>query len=178
MFKNKKFRIIVLAFCVVLVLMTVACSSDEAFEDISGSAAASGVEDTGLPELKIISSTEGKEWVVVDTTYGTFRYSVAFADIMSVETVNQNNAAQLKFFAQIDGSNVLIYTIHYNANIGTPCGRLSLDDNHKDIPVFVEFEHISGSIHADWLSTYYAVEETFNDVIGSMSENSGFNAEG
>lgn len=126
-----------------------------------------------VPEGKfgIISITEDNEWVNVETTYGKFRYPFAFSDLVKVEAEDEGDSQSLEFSALIDDEYTIIYTINYNSDEGMPCGILMLD---KEIPVSVEFEEISDTLNDDWASTFYAAQETFNDVVSSMAENENF----
>lgn len=126
-----------------------------------------------LPELQIISTAEVEDLVVVESTYGTFHYPFAFSDIIGVKTINQETSSKLQFFARIDGEEVVIYTIHYNDAVGDRCGTLRLEDN-AEVEVFVEFTDAPTSLSSGWLTTFYATQETFNDVLFSMSDDGQF----
>ena len=122
-------------------------------------------------ELSIMSVTEDGDWVTVKTSYITLRYPFAFSDIIEVEAFNENSASQLRFYSEMDGKKILNYVIHFNDNEGTPCGTLDLK---KEIPVSAEFKAPPKKLSKDWYSTFYAVQETFNDVLKSMSEDKAF----
>lgn len=133
-------------------------------------------EPTGsfLPTLEMVSVAERGEWVEVETTFGSFRYPAAFADFFGVEAVDQGESARLQFDAQLAGKNVTVYTIHYNKAVGLRCGTLKLSDTAAEIAVYAEFAEKTDDIPADWLKTFYAVQETFNDVLLSMAEDGRF----
>lgn len=124
--------------------------------------------------LSIMSITENGEWRVLDTTYGKLRYPFAFSDIIEVEAFNEGALSELRFYAKIEGKKMLNYTIHFNDNEGIACGTLKLKD---EIPVSVVFEDAPEGLKEDWLSTFYAVQETFNDVLKSMEENKKFSSD-
>lgn len=128
---------------------------------------------TDLPELKLISSEEVENWVIVETTYGKFRYPYAFTDIIGVNVLNQGIAAQLQFLANIDGNDAVLYTIHYNNPIGSPFGTLKLD-HVGEVEVSVEFGDVPESVSSDWENTFYAAQDTFNDVRVFMMEDARF----
>ncbi len=121
--------------------------------------------------LSIISTTESGDWVTVKTSFISLRYPFAFSDIIAVEAYNEGLASQLRFYANIDGKKTLNYVIYFNSNEGIPCGTLKLQG---EIPVSVEFEKAPKKLSEDWLNTFYAVQETFNDVLKSMENNKSF----
>lgn len=118
--------------------------------------------------LSIISTTESGDWVTVKTSFISLRYPFAFSDIIAVEAYNEGLASQLRFYSNLDGKKTLNYVIYFNSNEGIPCGTLKLQG---EIPISVEFEKAPKKLSEDWLNTFYAVQETFNDVIKSMEEN-------
>lgn len=151
-----------------VVLSFVFLKNDPEFEEPSG------IIDVTLSELKVISSTENDGSVDVETTYGKFSYPSAFADIMSVKAVSEEKTTALQFFSNIDGKEALIYTIYYNNDIGTPCGLYTFSESGEEIVVSVVFENLPENISSDWISTFRATQETFNDVIESMDEDERF----
>ena len=187
--KKKLIVIIAAAVCLVAVIAAViiACVSNgsggvtDAQSVQSGTDAATqtetGENETGFPELEIISVTEVGEWVEVDTTYGKFHYPYAFSDIISFEAESTDSTAQIKFYANLDGTKTLMYTLHYSEKGDDDwdlCGTFKPSDNAEAIAVYVEFEEAPGDVSGDWLTTFLAARETFNDVISSMDKNEGF----
>lgn len=121
--------------------------------------------------LSIETTTQNGDWITVKTSFINFRYPFAFSDIIEVETYNEGLSSQLRFYANIDGKKLLNYVIYFNSNEGISCGTLKLQG---EIPVSVEFEKAPKKLSEDWLNTFYAVQETFNDVLKSMEENKAF----
>lgn len=132
---------------------------------------------TKPPSLKLLSIAERGEWMVVETSYGFFRYPTAFADILAPEVIDQGTSSQLQFIAQIADRSLVLYSMHYNEERGARCGTLRLSDTVADMPVYVEFAEPPQGVSDDWLNTFYAVQETFNDVLDSMAEDSRFTRE-
>lgn len=165
----KRRKILTLLTAIVMVVLGVAVGfvvgRDSVPDDVIVS---SQTADDGL---SIMSTTESGEWVTVKTSYMTIRYPFAFSDIIEVEAYNEEFASQLRFYVYISGKKTLNYVIHFNSDEGLPCGTLKLQN---DIPVSVEFKKASDRLSEDWLSTFYAVQETFNDVLKSMEENEKF----
>ena len=178
--KNTTKRILVLAALLtaaVSVMLTASSYSKDEIEEQTQDTEqveSAAPEKEIFPELEILNTTDTKDGVVVETTYGTFRYPYAFSDIVSVNAVNGEESAQLQVSVIMEDSSFVVYTIHYNEEIGSVCGKLKLDGYEDEIDVSVEFEEASDAVPEDWLTTVYAVQETFNDVINSMSEDSRF----
>lgn len=118
--------------------------------------------------LSILSVTESGEWVNVKTSFITFRYPFAFSDIIELEAFNEGSSSQLRIYSKLDGQRILNYIVHFNDNEGLLCGTLKLKEV---IPVSVEFKEVPKKLPAEWVSTFSAVQETFNDVLKSMEEN-------
>lgn len=129
-------------------------------------------ENSNTTQLSIINSTENNEWIEVETSYITFRYPSAFSDIIRVEAINTGDISQLRFTGKLEDKLIDIYSIHFNNEEGAPCGVLTVNKN--EISVTVDLEAPPENLSADWLTTFNAVQETFNDVLISMSENDNF----
>ncbi len=129
------------------------------------------IENTTESDLSILSTTESDEWVTVETSFLTIRYPFAFSDVIEVDVYNDGLVSQLRFYANIDEKKILDYVIYFNSNEGMPCGTLKRE---KEIPVSVEFITAPDDLSEDWLNTFYAVQETFNDVLLSMEGNEKF----
>ena len=131
-------------------------------------------ETSKMKELLVQSVTEQKDTVLVVTTYGTVKYPYAFSDLISVEAETFENHAVLEFGAMIDGTVHKLYTLIFNGEEGTMVGTLPVDG--ETYVVTVQFHDASG-IGDNSMVTFYAAQETFNDVVNSLSENEGFTAE-
>ncbi len=130
--------------------------------------------NTSLPVPEVLSATENGEWVEIETTVGAFHYPTALADILRVEAVSHGDAAALQFVARLDERDVTVYTIHYNKAVGIRCGTWKMSDTAEEIAVYADLTETTDGISADWLGTFYAAQETFNDVLSSMAEDSRF----
>lgn len=130
--------------------------------------------ETPAPALQLLSVETAEEWVEVKTTYGDFHYPAAFADILAVEAATIDGVARLDFIAQLAEQSVVIYTIYYDKASGNRCGTLKLSDTTDEMMVYVTFAVDLDAIPSDWHETFYAVQETFNDVLLSMAEDTRF----
>lgn len=173
MTKNKLI-IFLCSIFVILVLVVISFFWDNTPNDVNNDFPIGDEEQNRFPELEIYTTTEDDGWVIVSTSYGDFRYPYAFSDIMSVKAVNQEDSSQLGFFFQIEDIEEMIYTIHYNNEIGVSLGNLTLKNYSESIPVFVEFGQPSEIIQKDFLDSFYATRDTFNDVVTFMCENESF----
>ena len=131
-----------------------------------------------FPNFEILSEVEDDVWVNVETTYGAFRYPAAFSDIMKISASTNENGAQMQVLLSTGKEDLVAYTLYYNEENDTAitCGKLKLNEEMNEMNVSVVFEGAPESLSADWLTTFYAVQETFNDVIFSLAEDSRFTA--
>ena len=145
---------------------TVETPTEEATEEITQ-------EVSKTKELVVESVTEQEETVIVDTTYVTVKYPYAFSDLMSVEAETFEDHAALEFGAVIAETTYKAYTLYFDGEEGMPVGTLQLDG--ETYVVTAQFHEVSG-VGKDDMTTFYAAQETFNDVVNSLSENEGFTA--
>jgi len=68
---------------------------------------------------------------------------------------------------------VPVFSINYNFDEGFRCGTLKLEDA-EEIPVTVVFDEFPPDMAEEWQTAFFAAQETFNDVLFSMAENSNF----
>lgn len=175
--KNTMKRILALAvLCTMMVsvlLNTVSCGKNDEAESQDESKVVEQIEKV-FPELQILSAEDSGNVVAVETTYGLFSYPLAFSDLIAINAVNNEESAQLQINAKIDETECVVYTIHYNEEIGMKCGSLKLDNYADVIDVYIEFTDDTNDISEEWVTTFYAVQETFNDVINSMAKDNRF----
>ena len=177
----KKYLALLLALGTVMI-SAAACKDTGDIEEQTGNSIGqteteAAPEESGFPKLEVLSDKEDSNWVQVETTYGTFRYPAAFSDIIKVNTVTEKESAQLQVMLLTGEVELAVYTLYYNYegnDAAIPCGKLKLTDESEEMTVSVVFENAPESLSADWLSTFYAVQETFNNVIVSMAEDSRF----
>ena len=124
-------------------------------------------------ELLVESVKEQEDIVLVNTTYVTVKYPYAFSDLMSVEAETFEDYAVLEFGAIINDTTHKVYTLYFNGEEGMPLG--TLERNGETYVVTAQFHDASG-VSEDNMITFFAAQETFNDVVNSLSENEGFTA--
>ena len=194
---NRKIRnnIVVFAICTFLVLGAIiavgfllmdaelAPDASDAPENQSGASTSQSTdrleptqpgEQENIPVLQILASSETQEWVVLETSFGTFKYPYAFSDIIKAKAINDGKVSKLLFSAQIDGKDIPLYTIHYNDTIGVPFGIYRHAENVEAVSVSVVFAEAPSTLSTGGMTTFQAAQESFNDVITSMAENKAF----
>ena len=124
--------------------------------------------------LEIGESVEDGDAVVVSTTYGSVRYPFAFSDLIHFVAENDADHAMLEFTADIDDVEAPLYTIVFNGQEGILLGSMSIPDSEEPVPVYAELHAPEEELEEGDLATFYAAQETFNDVVVSLGENEGF----
>lgn len=124
-----------------------------------------------MDELELLSVETVDSSVVITTNYGTMRYSAAFVDIMQVEVENLDACAQLVFSVLIDGAWHKIYALMINVKDELLVGHWTIGDTVYPVSAIL---YAPEGIRDDELLTFYAAQETFNDIMFSLEENKGF----
>lgn len=127
-----------------------------------------------IGKLIINSEERQDEYVAVDTSYGSFKYPYAFSDLIHIDPVNDGEYSVLEFTAEINGITAKLFSFYFNySDIGTDVGTVKLSGG-QNVNVSVEFYDPVEGLAGDDLTTFYAVKETFNDVLVSFAENDNF----
>lgn len=128
-------------------------------------------------DLQLIDQTEDQkaQVVVISTSYGTVKYPFAFSDLIRVYAENQEDRAVLKFCAWLNNTEYPLYSLIFDGDEGFPVGELTRKDGTA-ISVTVQFFEADPAMDADEMQSFYAVQETVNDVIQSLAENKHFTA--
>lgn len=125
-----------------------------------------------LPDLMIHSVEEQGESVLVSTSYFDFTYPLAYADLIQMETKMQDDQARMEFTTRIDGETYPLYTLIFNGDEGISLGTLRIGSSRYHVSAVIY--EIDEAIAKGWMNTFYAAQETFNDVVVSMEKNDGF----
>lgn len=121
--------------------------------------------DTSNGMLQSMEETE--EWVVVTTEYGTIRYPFNYADMIAIKPVKEASYAALEFYAQLQDGAFPIYTIWFGREQGTPLGMIANQENVY-VDAFLEIIEPSKKLKDSDLTSFYAAQETVNDVLASL----------
>lgn len=125
-----------------------------------------------MEEMTVYSVEEQDDVMFVTTSYCDFSYSYAFSDLVVIEPVNEETRVGLAFFALIEGKNEPVYTLWINSDQGIPAGSLHAGD--KTYRVSMELMDPSDDLNEEYLTTFYAVQETMNDVLLSLAAGGSF----
>ena len=168
------------AVLVLLIAVLVILGRDQAPEEVvPGTTTEAPVTEinSNMKPLLVENVKEQGDTVTVETTYGTVKYPYAFSDLVIVEAQTFENHAVLEFKAELGGTECKLYTLTFalaRDEEGIPVGKLKVDG--ETYVVTAMFHDVTG-LDDDNLVTFSAVQETFNDVVNSLSDNEGFTAE-
>lgn len=159
-----KNRIIIITCVLVLVLAVLLVV---AFLSAGNKNEGTGTQSSEPMEKMVLHTVEERgDAVYVTTSYGGFSYPYAYSDLMVMEPVNKTSYVGVAFFASIDGKNEPVYTLWINGRQGIPAGKLHVGD--KTYSVTVEMNDARKDLAEKYRSTFYAAQETLNDVLLSM----------
>lgn len=129
--------------------------------------------DFQMQELLIQEVKEQNDVVVVISSYCVIKYPYAFSDLICIKPQTYDYYSQLDFSASVDGEERLLYTLLFNKDTGIPVGSLRVNGTeYKVTAVIYDLNDAS----EDNRVTFYAAQETFNDIMVSLAENPGFTA--
>ncbi len=132
--------------------------------------------ETVLPEAPVLaveSITEQGDVVVVKTSYCEVKYPFAFADLIRVQAEEE----KLDFVLELSGEAYPLFAICFGEGEGIPLGTLAVDGKAEPMAVWAQIGTPNEAALGDSVSTYYAAQESFNDVLASLMENEGFTSE-
>lgn len=127
-----------------------------------------------LRELTVNAQTRDAERLVIDTSYMQLEYPYAFSDLIQVEALNQGNQTGLAFTAKIAGADRKLYTLWFNGRDGEKVGAYDLRDGEKPVIVTLTFYTPAAELQGDDRITFFATQETVNDVMAAMKRDSHF----
>lgn len=174
--------ILVLIFAIlilVVVLLPERAGNDEGTtQTTAGSQTTSQTTASGqaLPELVIHSLEEQGEWVHVSTSYCDFVYPLAYSDLLEIDTVNNGDCVALVFMANLQDTTEPVYRLWINAKTGAYVGELTA--NGDTYSLYVEVIEPRQNLDSALLDSYYAAQETLNDVLQSMENSGSLRSEG
>lgn len=125
-----------------------------------------------MEQMVIHSIEEQGELVRINTSYGTVSYPFAYSDLITVDPVTETGRVGLAFQVNLNGNLVPIYTLWIHGDAGVICGLL--DINGVTYPVRMEFMSVPENLDQGHLLTFYAAQETVNDVITSLKDNPNY----
>lgn len=136
--------------------------------DPNGSTQSTTSQPDPMDALIIQSVTEEGSLVLVTTTYGSFSYPFAYSDLLVINTVSEDDYVAFSMCANI-GDVEPVYNIWINHAVGTYAGVLTVDG--ETYPVYVEFISPRENLASGDLPSFFAAQETLNDVFLSWAAN-------
>lgn len=130
-----------------------------------------------LKPLTVGEYTRNGETLVVDTSYMDVEFPYAFSDLIRVEAVGQGNQTGLAFSATIAGESRELYTLWFNGKDGQTVGIFDPEDGAGAVVVTLVFYNVDAQLQDDDRTTFFATQETVNDVLASMKKHNKFTAE-
>ncbi len=127
-----------------------------------------------IPELKILSIEDGETEVMLNTNYCELRFPSTYYDLLKADAYYGDGTGCIIFSANIGNGHATVYTIIFNGEDGTAIGKLKLDGVDEPIRVSVNFYEPASNILGEALNSFYAAQETFNDIIVSLGENENY----
>lgn len=124
-------------------------------------------------ELTVDSVEQEDQMMAVTTSYCVVRYPFAFSDLIRVAAENQENNAALLFSAYLDQTEYPMFRIDFDGTGGIPVGTLTLDDGTV-VSVTAQIFQADEALEPDMLQTFYAAQESINDVLSSLTDMEGF----
>ena len=112
--------------------------------------------------------------MVVRTSFVHVKYPFAFADLIQVNAANEDDVASLEFFVSNQDVQHPIFTIRFGGDEGILLGTVQISNEEAPRTVYAELASADADALGDYLETFYAAQESFNDVVASLMENEGF----
>lgn len=164
--------LVLVALIVVAARMTTERTQETPDETQKGSEIQSDLIPGPIDEMVIYTVEEQDDVMCVTTSYGAFSYPYAFSDLLAIEAVNQDSCVGLTFSVFLEGRSEQVYTLWINSNQGMRAGTLNRED--KAYRVSMEIYDAREGMNEMYTSTFYAVQETLNDVLQSMAAGGDF----
>lgn len=185
---NRKITAAFLAALLAFGMMTTGCGGKQEATEPAETVAVTQpqTEEVAVPEttqaptepvkLAIDVIEEQGDMMVVETTYCQLKYPFAFGDLIEVECINSGDTEALVFSVKLDLSSYRMFTITFGQTEGILLGTLLTPNAEEPVPVYADLGQIDENLPENFVNTFYAAQESFNDVIGALMENENFTA--
>lgn len=172
------------AILALMLILMAGCGNTEAAEEttqVPKTTAPAVVVETTAPtealekvQLAVDSIEEQGDLMIVNTPFCTLKYPFAFADLIQVEALNSGDAQELVFSAKLDLSAYRLFSIAFGGSGDILLGTMMLPYGEAPVEVYATLYQIDETLSADFVNTFNAAQECFNDVMVSLMENEGF----
>lgn len=125
-------------------------------------------------ELVVESTEEKEDSIIVTTSFCQLRYPFAFADLIQIKEQNDASVSSLEFSVLIKNEMYPIFAVRFGEGEGIPLGSILVPGETEDRPVYAELYVPDEVALGENANTYYAAQETFNDIVEALSENPNF----
>lgn len=179
---QKTIKRMLAALLAMLLIMLSACGGKEAAEQTTqgpettapSMEASTATEEPEKTQLAVDSIEEQGDTMMVNTPFCVLKYPFAFADLIQIEALNNGDAAELVFSANLDLSAYRLFTLTFGGSGDILLGTMMLPDREEAVEVYATLYQIDETLSADFVNTFNAAQECFNDVVVSLMENEGF----
>lgn len=107
--------------------------------------------------------------MIISSKYFDFSIPNTFAEVLSIEPVDYGEEYALEFYTQIWSQNIPLYTLWVGRNAGVVLGTLPINNDVSKI-VSIEFYDSPAELSDSGQNTFFAAQETSNDVVQSLSD--------
>lgn len=166
-----------IALLALIALLLTGCAQNPQEQTSPDTSAPTGHTETQPSDsgLTVESVEQEGELMVITTSYCVLKYPFAFSDLIRVTAENQEDQASLLFCAWLSNTEYPMYSLIFDGDEGVPVGQLTLEDG-TTVSVTVQFFQADEDMEPDMQQSFYAVQETINDIIGSLADVEGFTA--
>ncbi len=128
--------------------------------------------------LEILSREPEGEMILLRTNYAEMRYSYAFFDLIDVEVKNGGIYSSLTFYLTIEDYRYMLYRLNFGPGKGVDIGTLDLRGASQPVKVWAEVARAPADLPQELKTTFFAAQETFNEVANSLANNPNFQPAG
>ena len=161
--------IAVLAVIFVILMVVVIGLDNRQAPDVS---AGSQPTESGVEQLTVLSIKDQDDNVLVTTNYCAIKYPYSMSDLVQVETVNEDDRATLRFYTTLNGTKMPLYELIFGGREEMQVGSITV--GQYTLPVFVVIHEAMPGLDDSSRIGFIAAQETINDVMVSLKENTNF----
>ncbi len=115
----------------------------------------------------IFNISEQNHLVIAATEYGKIQYPYAMSDVIRIVSARYSDYASFEFRGTLDDKEVLFYTLWIGKVQGMSAG-FAVDRGGNLHGVYFEIAQVPKGLRESDLNTFFAAQETINDVLNSF----------